>query len=355
MAYKYKHFIPQNTAPSGAKSIGVYDSNGNKICSVALGGLTPPTKEKLYSFGLLSDMHVADYDPLASEKLDSALSFFKKQDVSFLCHCGDMTNTGFWYPISETEHTGYFTTSQFDEFYRICNKYNMVAYGNCGNHESYNEYDIARTYTDIYGTDPTLVVNNLEKLQEYTGNGLVFTMTHQNDVFIFVGQSTQGLPMTVEHLQWLQGKLEENKDKRCFVFVHSYISQNDSGNPLGFHSLPLFDFWGDENTNTFINTMSQYKNAILFHGHSHIHFSTQEQVSHAIYSKNLGFHSVHVPSSANGRKLIKDTSGNYTLGKKDTQYSLGYLVDVYNDCIVLNGMDLINNIPVPLGVYKIKI
>ena len=33
--------------------------------------------------------------------------------------------------------------------------------------------------------------------------------------------------------------------------------------------------------------------------------------------------------------------------------SQGYIVDVYKDCIVLNGMDLVNNKPVPLGTFKI--
>lgn len=33
--------------------------------------------------------------------------------------------------------------------------------------------------------------------------------------------------------------------------------------------------------------------------------------------------------------------------------SQGYIVDVYADCIVLNGWDFVNNQYVPLGVYKI--
>lgn len=33
--------------------------------------------------------------------------------------------------------------------------------------------------------------------------------------------------------------------------------------------------------------------------------------------------------------------------------SQGYIVDVYENCIILNGMDLINKIPIPLGTYKI--
>lgn len=350
MAYKYKHFIPENTAPKGAKSIGVYN-NGKKVCDIPLGRLTPTKKEKLYSFGLLSDIHVDPYDKKPETKLEKALSFFKEHGCSFLCHCGDISMTGLWYPISETEHTSYYSPTQFDIFYSICNKYNMPVYGCCGNHESYNGYDISKTYTDIYGVDKTLVVNNLEKLQEYSGNGLVFTVTpeeNDNDIFIFVGQSTQQLPMTVNHLQWLYERLEENRNKRCFVFNHSYVSKDDSGDPLALHPLPLFGFWGATNTKAFNDMMSHYKNTMFFHGHSHVHFSTQEQVSHAIYSTNFGYRSVHVPSSANGRKIV-----NGALTSKDPQYSLGYMADVYEDCVVLNGIDFMNNAYEPIGVYKI--
>ena len=76
MAYKYKHFIPQNIAPSGAKSIGVYNQNSEKICTIPLGRLAPTTKEKLYSFGLLSDIHLfhlpASWNP--NPKFDNALT-----------------------------------------------------------------------------------------------------------------------------------------------------------------------------------------------------------------------------------------------------------------------------------------
>ena len=58
MAYKYEHFIPQNIAPNGAKKIGVYKSNGDKVCTIPLGRLAPATKQKLYSFGLISDTHI---------------------------------------------------------------------------------------------------------------------------------------------------------------------------------------------------------------------------------------------------------------------------------------------------------
>lgn len=347
MAYKYTHFIKQNIAPKDAVRIAVY-RDGKRAGSIPLGRMEQTKKEKLYSFGLISDAHMASYNATAQERFDNAISYFKAQGASFCCHCGDVSDYGLWYPISETDGTSYYSPEQYEAFRNISQKYDIPIYGCCGNHESYNGYNITGTYTDTYGSNPSLVVNNLEKLQEYTGNGLSFVKKHGDDVFIFVGQSVGNHPMTTDQLAWLDERLEENQNKRCFVFIHPYISAKDSGNPLGQHSLPLFEYWGATNTNTFISMMAHYKNTILFHGHSHVHFATQEQVKNAIYSDELGFRSVHVPSTANARKIV-----NGVLGGKDASYSLGYLVDVYDNYIVLNGMNMINKEAEPLGVYKI--
>ena len=51
MTYKYKHFIPENTAPKGAKNIAVFN-NDKKVYSIPLGRLTPTKKEKLYSLAV---------------------------------------------------------------------------------------------------------------------------------------------------------------------------------------------------------------------------------------------------------------------------------------------------------------
>jgi hypothetical protein len=196
------------------------------------------------------------------------------------------------------------------------------------------------TYTTADGT----VVNNLEKLEYYTGKGLFFEVTQNDDVFIFLGQPSGNIPMSDEALQWLYGRLEANRNKRCFIFVHPNIS---TGNPLGAYvSNPLFTLWGTKTT-AFTNLLKHYKNTILFHGHTHTKFECQEQDKKSTYSNEDGFRSVHVPSSGTPRDVID--------GALVTKYdeSQGYLVDVYDDCIVLNGMDLINNKPVPLGTYKI--
>ena len=326
MAYKYRHFISQNTAPDGAKNIGVYDSSGKKICSIPLGGLTPPDGEKLYSFGLVSDMHLYKSEPswLANTKFDNALTFFENNNCVMCAHSGDSTQTGFYNdgdPLT-------FDPSQFAKYKAICDKHTIPVYGICGNHESYENS----------------IANNLADLKEYTGTDLYYTVAQGNDVFIFVGQATETRPMSDEELQWLYETLEANRNKRCFVFVHPDIS---SGNPLGaYTSNRLFDNWGTKTT-AFKNLLSHYKNTILFHGHSHMMFECQEVDDTANYSTQDGFRSVHIPSLSRPCAII-DGVRTYQNDK-----SYGYLVDVYEDCIVLNGMDFIDNERVPLGTYKI--
>ena len=340
MAYKYNHFIPQNIAPKGAESIVVHDGNGEIVCTIPLGRMVQPTKQKLYSFGLLSDIHLCGYKTVSYPKFESALSFFKEQGVSFCCHSGDLTDYGLWYP-SSTYKVSTYDPTVFAEYQRICQEHNMPVYGCCGNHESYNGYDINKTYTDTYGADPTLVVNSLEKLQQYTGNGLYFTITHGNDVFIFAGQANENIPMTDDGLQWLYETLETNRNKRCFVFVHPHIS---SGNPHRAES--QFDKW-KEKTTAFKSLLSHYKNTLLFHGHTHMKFESQEVDKTANYSVQDGFRSIHIPSCYSPRDMVDGTAVN----RNDE--SQGYLVDVYDDCIVLNGIELINEKPVPIGTYKI--
>lgn len=341
--------IAENIAPDHAASLAIYNGN-RKVCTVDISKMRPSgLGEKLYSFGLLSDIHLEWWNFATTEtRFDNALTYFENQGCSFCCVSGDLTGTGFWRPLEEPSGASYYEPVEFDSYKAVCQKHNIPVYACAGNHESYNGYDISKTYTDTYGADPTLVVNNLAKWQEYTGTGLTFTVTQGNDVFIFVGQSTQTLPMTVEHLQWLYEQLEANRNKRCFVFIHPYVSAQDSGDPLGLHSLPLFDYWGTTNKTAFISLLSHYKNTVLFHGHSHVHFETQQQQKNAIYSKALGFRSIHVPSTASGRKII-----NGSLGSKDASCSLGYLVEVYENCIVLKGYDFIGNSIVPIAQYCI--
>lgn len=331
--YQYRHFIPQNTAPAGATKIGVYNGNGEKVCTIPLGGLTPPTAEPLYSFGLVSDIHLypivaVDWRP--ELKFDNALTYFESKGCAFCAHCGDITQTGLYLEGDTTN----IDTRQFAKYKEICDAHpGLPVYGVCGNHESITGKAIS---------------NNSTELEYYTGHGLYYTVEQGNDLFIFICQPTYNKVMGGDALEWLGDTLEANKDRRCFVFIHSYIEE-DSGDAVDYRENSVFDDWGVTKTNAFMDVMRQYPNAILFHGHSHIKFECQEYDATANYTERNGFKSVHVPSVGKPRDIDLITGET----PEDMNGSQGYIVDVYDDCIVLRGWDFVNGIPAPHGTLKI--
>ena len=331
MPYVYRHFIPQNTAPSGAQKIGVYDGD-KRVLTIPLGGLTPSTGTKLYSFGLVSDIHlypIAAVEWTPEVKFDNALTYFESKGCMFCVQCGDFTQTGLFLEGDRVN----MDTRQFAKYKEICDKHTIHIYGFCGNHESY--------------MNP--IANNPEELRYYTGTDLYYSVEQGSDLFILLGQPSPGYVMSDEAYNWLVATLEANTNKRCFVFVHSYIEE-DSGDPCDIRENSIFEAWGVTRTDAFTNLLSQYDNVILFHGHSHMKFQSQEFDTCANYTEKNGFKSVHIPSLGVPRDV--DTVNKVSVN--DNRASQGYIVDVYDDCIVLNGMDFINNVPVPLGTYRIN-
>lgn len=338
--YKYSHFIPQNIAPKGAEQIGVYDADGNKVYAIALGKMTPHSGEPLYSFGLVSDIHLwtSDLEWKGNTKFDNALSYFENYGCAFCCVCGDLTQTGFYRRTVESDaSTTYFDEGQLAKYKEICDKHSIPVYEMAGNHESYYSMPIK---------------DNLTKWGEYTGkNVLHYAVEHQNDIFIFCGQPRGSDGMTEEAFTFLSNTLSANSDKRCFVFVHP-IWKDDSGDVNGLYATSgnggaTLSLWGKGTD--LKNLLKQYPKAVLFHGHTHIKFEEQVKEKTLNYTNKNGFHSVHIPSLSRPRDVINNT---LVYAPSESQ---GYIVDVYDDCIVLNGMDFINNEPVPLGTFRIDV
>lgn len=328
--------IGENIAPDNAKNLAIYDGD-TKICTVDISRMRLPENlgAKLYSFGLLSDIHMTattdSYSP-NGQKFDTALTFFETQGCSFVCISGDLTNYGFWKDV-----TIEYTTAQFGEYKNICDAHpNLAVYGCCGNHENY--------------TKP--ITENLEDLEAYMGYGINYTIEQGNDLFIFAGQSTETIPMSRDTYNWLCDILGANKNKRCFVFIHPFVDAGDSGNPLGLHHQPIFNnpkvstFGYDKAT--FINLLTNYPNTILFHGHSHMDFENQFVVKNAIYSTALGYKSVHIPATAYTRNVSTGEVVQNANGKQ------GYVCDVYANYIVLKGYDFSLNDFVPIAQYCIN-
>lgn len=346
MPYVYRHFVPENTAPVGTQKIGVYDSTGKKVYNIPLGRLKPSSASKKYSFCALADIHLT-YDT-ANADFQRALTY-AESNCDFTVVAGDLTSTG---SISEG------ATDEMALYKSIVDTYASTkpVYAISGNHE---------TSYGVYVTD--------DRIQPYTGNGLYYSFTKGNDVFIMLGyygayhEGAGGWRpsemLSAEELQWFYETLEENRNKRCFVVTHVLPHEHEVGNPnnLFIDRAPIW--YTETSGGTYDNGMGKvlisllrhYKNTVLFHGHSHTRLSLQELAKTANYSSAWGYRSIHIPSLAaprdpnegTGNKLLKDLYAE----------SEGYIVDVYDDYIILNGRDFIDNDAdghiLPIATYKI--
>lgn len=328
MRYKYGGLISQNIAPVGAAEIGVYDAAGKRMAAIPLGRLARPVGQKLFSFGLVSDIHVNADRTETSTHFDGALTFFEDQGCVFCAHGGDMTNIGFW----NDKDLAYYP-DQFAEYKRICDLHpSLPVYGICGNHESY--------------TKP--ITGNLAELEQYTGHGLYYAVEHGGDLFIFIGEPASYQAMNDEEFLWLKDLLENNSGRRCHVFTHYYVP-NDSGSTKNCYTCSFGSHEAE-----FKTLMANHGRAIHYHGHSHIKFQCQEIDEATNYTEKNGFPSVHIPSVAESRNVVQQGDGSW---KRVTEglCSQGYVVDVYDDRIVLNGWDFLGGKPVALGTLRIPV
>ena len=359
--------IPENIAPDNVSSLAIFNGN-TKVCDIDITKMKPNFGKPLYSFGLLSDIHMSGDSDVGTKEKDGngyitdgfyfkkALDFFEKQECNFVCVTGDLTDIGFWGESSQA-----FRTDQFEEYRDICNLFpNLPVYAICGNHES---------YTDIYSWGHS-ITENLAELLEYTGTPLYYTITSgeslnptveggnihnssiaNTDVFVMFGQPSSTANSTWNsQIDWLEATLEANKDKRGFVFEHLTLNY-DSGNPENVHNA----FWGSLESRL-VGILNKYNNVILFHGHSHMQLQEQTKVTYTNYSTERGFKSVHIPSTSYTRYMVdKNGDGVWDSGDKEniTDGSQGYICDVYENCIVLKGYDFQHEEFVPIAQYCI--
>lgn len=313
---KFTWLIPQNVAPKNTESIGVYSPKGKLVKEMPLYGLTfPQAGDKLYSFGALADVHL-QYDT-AQADFQRALTYLNEtEDVAFTCIAGDLTSAG--------------TDAQLAQYKEYVDTYSAdtPVYAVSGNHENYRGSDLP------------------DVIEQYTGHPLYYSFEHGNDVFIMVGikGDSEGNLFTTEELQWLYETLEENRNKRCFVF-HHVRPQDGCGNTFGIYN---YDIWGGTEATVFESLMTHYKNAHQFHGHSHLKFYLQYGSDIANIDHIFGGWSIHIPSLAVPRD--GDAAG---ASSREEIYadSEGYVVDVYENGIHLRGRDFVAGKFLPIASY----
>ncbi len=294
--------------------------------------------QKSYTFSALSDPHFNKGDYFVT-----ALDFLDGLGIDFVGVAGDITNAG------EVALMQKFSNAIKDREYSV--------YTVGGNHDTpaiKNGAWIENMNTDII-TNPEVV--------NIATNGIDFVYKPAKmggDVFVFLTQTSWYYPespssdeytiLTKEQLDWLSNVLEEYKDTTVYLFFHTLLSAPDGtqasavGNlvtPSGYsYDLPYS--YGAADEIEFRSLLKKYKNVIYFSGHSHWMFELEK------YNINLNVsnfndeyaYMVHIPSVCEPRNI--DENGNRI--SKTGDFSEGWILDVYDDVIILTPVDFLGEV-----------
>ena len=148
----FNEFINENVAPYSSEYIGVFNSNDEMVGKISLSNFKPNYGERLFRFGILSDVHNNNVDSQTNEDIvdfENALTFFNnKESVNMTCICGDITQGG--------------RPAQFGVYKGIVEdkSSNTPVYTTTGNHDCPNSGDL-----------------NNDDWEPYTGNKKTFEIT----------------------------------------------------------------------------------------------------------------------------------------------------------------------------------
>ena len=324
----YEDFIAENIAPEDASAIGIFDSEMSCLSSISISTFKPEFSTPLYTFGVLSDIHLtAENNAKCQDKFQAALTFFNENDVDFVCICGDISEKG--------------TAEEYSIYKEITTTYSpdTPVYTTTGNHDARSR-----------GI-------NHDDWKEYTGSEVVFDFSRslpdgRTDHFLFFGMSywSQTSAYAEEHLNWLEGKLSEYKDERCFIITHMFFPDM-AGNMNEVY--PSSNWLSGILLERLKTICGNNPNTIWFSGHSHWKWSLQKFDDDAnicrIYDGDMPASGwcVHIPS------LAKPIDSDGQSREARTNESEGAIIKVYEDCIDIHGLDLINRKYLPIATYRL--
>ncbi len=311
------------------------------------------TDKMLYSFASVGDPQIAHDDyagpkyPYAAEHLEKALVTLADRKVDFTVSSGDTVN-------DQNGNSKYYV-SEYKEYQKILaeSPYVNPIYEAIGNHELWDNPNNVGIPVFIKETGLDSVKDTISAGKPY----FEITEPITGDHFIFMAlegpfHTNQGEQFSDAQLDWLEGLLKKySKDgKNIFIIEHGNIAGWGSGDKLTkpyYYDLGLDK--SKEDVKRFISLMETYKECVIITAHTHLELSAQYN-----YSDNNGTSAVMMHNSAIGgvRRLMADGTINRDPEDKPG-LSEGYIVEVYNDCILFNGINLYYNEIMPSCSYII--
>ena len=346
--------------PKGATRLIAISGDGDVSYSYTIPTSRLFTEEELYVFGALSDTHqgtrYGSADIPYDHFINASESLYEKGAIT-IGICGDFT-----YENIESEYILH--ANAIREIYGFAP--DMPIFTTTGNHESrppypFNEEMYLKYTRGLVDYDSDLYYifsdgNTLDYVIELP-DGSVMIFFHQ--VKYEYGSSTSRL-VTDAQLDWLGERFEQYKDRTVFFFFHTYMDEqvgDASSIGGGEYGLPMISSTVDyKRLDAYFK---QYTNVVYFSGHSHLPFDSQfvtPKPGETNYDKNIddkdGTYAtmVHIPSCAAPRVLSNTSSGLSDAPNR----SEGYIVYVYEDCIVFMGYDFVNGETFAYATYIIE-
>lgn len=316
----FSNFNELNVAPPDASKIVAVDNSNNIVSEINIpSSLGSKLGTKLYTVGVLSDIHIDAYEEDYGDSQNdfiNALQFYNDNKVDFIIINGDLVNEGY--------------EVDYQKYIELVNTYsnNIPIKVLRGNHECYYDggYDASNTRYD-----------------DYIGMPDYYEYVKDNDVYLFLScMKETGDNLTDEQTDWLAEKLAEHVNKRVFLFTH--YMYGDVGT-VG----ELYDKTQMSNS-AFLNLIAQYKNIVYFSGHTHTNFEAQNLSKYANIKKADEIcNRVHISSLARPRVYDGSDFVNVPAG------SQGYLMDVYDNGILLKGYDFATGKFVAIAQYFMEV
>lgn len=339
---------------------GVEVTDGEKLNSlvdrVADISASEPIDKVLYSIGVLSDIHLKDVnhgyadedkidDKFSLSDYQKALTFYKDNGVDFVAIAGDVVANNWrddsYYPAEELETVKSQERSEWVAELQLYKQYNETyfpdksVYTCTGNHDA---CPLGHWESPVVGLGMTIpeygdgTKTGEQVWEEIVGTPLNHVVEHNGDVFIFFSMYYWNYvtPCRNEDIDWLEEKLEQYKEQRVFLFWHLPIPDTFAfGHGLEFLANDASCRAGDVRL-----LLESYPNTICFTGHSHYDLALEAEYDNAnTYRADGTMTMIHCSSTAYPRLPNGDSYSNVPTG------SQGYLVDVYENKVVIKGVD----------------
>ena len=334
MATNFTDLIKNNVAPYSASKIGVYGSDGSRVGEIPLGAFKPNYGERLYRFGLLSDVHNEDSQSTenAQDFINALTELNNKESIEFICITGDLTQYSHSTGNIATEMTLYQNNLNAAGV-------NKPVYVTTGNHDCPGSTDV--DYTTFYQkaglsdiAPSSGATASYEVTKTHTTSGGVTVTDH----FLFLTMRRYEFTSSTYYdadITWLGNKLEAYKNDRCFVFTHMFFPDY-AGNLNRIY--PSGNWLSGPQLTSLKNLIDSYPRSYWFSGHSHWKWYLQKYQDKAnIYptsnsGRTTGW-AVHIPSCAS--PIDSDGSSRVSMPLQ----SEGGVVDVYEDYVDIRGIE----------------